>query len=591
MGINVIPNDLPKLTGGERKVLEKIRSIYKTSASNAYLYIQPKIRNLVPDFILIDPEMGVTILEIKDWGISYICQADRRKVYLNDDKVVDNPLFKANQYYHAAQGLFSMNENLLNDYSQLKFNLHSIVIFPNLTFNEIEENNLTAIFDQNPSKYLTSNELSTLKLDDLFCEEITPIDDDDVIALRTILFPEIKIHKTADANQSNQELIKSLDTEQERFAKRIPYGHYMVTGVPGSGKTVILLARAIHLVREHPDWKIKILTYNKSLQTKIENKLNILSSELSFMNVRIENIDVSTFHKFAMNIANVGVPNNPSQDWWNKELPSLALEHVKPSYDAILIDEYQDFHDDWIKLCVQACQEHTYVNNNNKEVVGKNLFLAGDRLQSIYNKNEHSWKSLGINMQGRSTLLKKSYRSGSEHIDLALKFLKQEDSLKEEVEKFYCPENELLFDNNVENGIVFVENGYQAINEMLKDLIYKVGYHPDDILILCKEWEHCRKLKQQLDSPIRSKSEVSKHIIEGQLILTTYHSSKGLEAPIVFLVDVDKFELQQIKENEIQLRKLLYVGMTRASERLYIHATDLKKASFAEKISSCLSLT
>lgn len=44
----------------------------------------------------------------------------------------------------------------------------------------------------------------------------------------------------------------------------------MVTGVPGSGKTVLLLARAIHLVREHPEWKIKILTYNRSLKQKLK---------------------------------------------------------------------------------------------------------------------------------------------------------------------------------------------------------------------------------------------------------------------------------------------------------------------------------
>ncbi len=186
----------------------------------------------------------------------------------------------------------------------------------------------------------------------------------------------------------------------------------MVTGVPGSGKTVILLARAVHLVREHPDWKIQILTYNKSLQTKIENKLNMLAEDLTFMDVRIENIEVSTFHKFALHITNVGVPNKPTEDWWKKELPDLALQKVKPHCDAILIDEYQDFHDHWVKLCVKACVEHTYLNHSNKEVVGKNLFLAGDRLQSIYNKNEHSWKGLGIDMRGRSTLLKKSYLQG-----------------------------------------------------------------------------------------------------------------------------------------------------------------------------------
>ncbi len=192
MGINVIPNDLPKLTNGERKVLEKIRSIYKTSEANAYLYIQPRIRNLEPDFILIDPHMGVVILEVKDWGISYIRKADRRQVHLNDNKVVDNPLFKANQYFRAAQGIFSMNEILLNDYAELKFHLHSFVIFPNLSSNEIEENDLAPIFDQKPSAYITSNEFSTVKKEHLFKGNSTIIEEEEVVALRTILFPEIK---------------------------------------------------------------------------------------------------------------------------------------------------------------------------------------------------------------------------------------------------------------------------------------------------------------------------------------------------------------------------------------------------------------
>ncbi|MGR6010886.1 hypothetical protein ACT7CV_03210 [Bacillus paranthracis] len=75
------------------------------------------------------------------------------------------------------------------------------------------------------------------------------------------------------------------------------------------------------------------------------------------------------------------------------------------------MDEYQDFLDDWIRLCVKSCKEHTYVNNQKETVTGINLFLAGDRLQSIYNNSDHSWKSLGIDMRGRSSLLKKSYRA------------------------------------------------------------------------------------------------------------------------------------------------------------------------------------
>ncbi len=134
---------------------------------------------------------------------------------------------------------------------------------------------------------------------------------------------------------------------------------------------------------------------------------------------------------------------------------------------------------------------------------------------------------------------------------------------------------------------MFIEDGYRGINELLKELMNKVGYQPDDILILCKGWGDCRKLQRTIDQPIRDKTEITKNITEGRLVLTTYHSSKGLEAPIVFLADVDKFEVQQLIENDIQLRKLLYVGVTRASDRLYIHASDFSKRSFAEEIRSC----
>ena len=71
-------------------------------------------------------------------------------------------------------------------------------------------------------------------------------------------------------------------------------------------------------------------------------------------------------------------------------------------YDEILIDEYQDFYDDWIKLCIACCKKYKTLNSDRKEVELVNLFLAGDRLQSIYNPNKTSWKKIGINMQGRS---------------------------------------------------------------------------------------------------------------------------------------------------------------------------------------------
>jgi len=64
--------------------------------------------------------------------------------------------------------------------------------------------------------------------------------------------------------------------------------------------------------------------------------------------------------------------------------------------------------------------------------------------------------------------------------------------------------------------------------------------------------------------------------------LMTLHSSKGLEFPIVFItgLEMDLFPLQRNSADESELeeeRRLLYVGMTRAEENLYISYAKRRK--------------
>lgn len=61
-------------------------------------------------------------------------------------------------------------------------------------------------------------------------------------------------------------------------------------------------------------------------------------------------------------------------------------------------------------------------------------------------------------------------------------------------------------------------------------------------------------------------------------------TSKGLEAKVAILVNVDKFILRKDKDKEILDRKLVYVGMTRASENLFIHSYSFDDNSFAQDI-------
>ena len=104
------------------------------------------------------------------------------------------------------------------------------------------------------------------------------------------------------------------------------------------------------------------------------------------------------------------------------------------------------------------------------------------------------------------------------------------------------------------------------------------GYKNSDILILAKTRNNCDKIKENADYRIRNSIEFVKDIdptkIEDKILTTTYQSSKGLESKIVFLTDIDMlYGASDTKQDKIN-KKLLYVGMTRASEKLYIHSED-----------------
>ena len=592
MGLNIIKNYMQELTSGENKLLNKLTSIYEDYEEEVYLYIQPKISSLVPDFILIDSQRGISILEVKDWSISYIRDINKRKVELSD-RSDDNPVYKTIKYLSIAKGLLSTDDNM----ELIEDDIYAHTVLTNISSKDIVNTGIQSSIHQPPIKCITSDMMSKLSIQDLFSNKKICLDEQEIINIRTLFFPEIKIKKVLK-NEETREItrtIKALDIDQENFARKLPYGHYMVTGVPGSGKTVILVARALHLIKENPDWRIKIVTYNNSLTNKIESILNSIASDIKsnifLKDIAIQNIDVTTFHKMAKDIANVSVPKPTPQDWWDETLPKLAIERSRPMYDAVLIDEYQDFKDDWIRVCIKICKMYTYKNSLKEQVEGINLFMAGDRLQSIYNSKVHNWnKDFGINMAGRSKLLKTSYRAGKENTVLALKFLQANDTLAKEVNNFYKDDTDKDIEiNDIHHSSVdFIEGDYSEIVSCINNLINIYKYSYNDILVVCNYNVDCEKLKNILPTNIRYNTRFVKEANDSEmkscLLTSTYHSSKGLEAKAVILVDVDRFTNQLDKNKELMDRKLVYVGMTRASEKLVIHSSNFTKDSFASEI-------
>ena len=81
---------------------------------------------------------------------------------------------------------------------------------------------------------------------------------------------------------------------------------------------------------------------------------------------------------------------------------------------------------------------------------------------------------------------------------------------------------------------------------------------------------------------------------ENAVVFTTLHSAKGLEFPVVFLVDAVEGNMphkKAVTEADIQEeRRLFYVGMTRAKDKLYLYyakeryGQELKCSRFLDEL-------
>lgn len=570
MGVNISINKAEELTKGENKVLEGLKKSYLGVEHEVYIYAQCVISGKRPDFIIIDAKRGISILEVKDWSVDYIKNVNRRTVQLLD-RECENPIMQVNGYKNIlSSALFTRDFNSVDQDSICKG-----IIFTNLSEEDRSNENLSTLFNSSV-KYLFKKDMSNIDLDKIFDGNIE-YNDSELKMIRVALFPEIEITTVQNSINSNSD-IKSLDFEQEEFAKRIPIGNYMVTGIPGSGKTVILLSRAIYLIKENPNWKVLILTYNKSLSCKISSKIDkfaeIFKNDINNKNINLENIEVRHFHEETKRLSmDERKPiDMDSNTWFSEEVVKIANKNATETYDAILIDEYQDFRMSWIELCVKLCKTYT-LDKTGKEV--KNIFLAGDRLQSIYNNKDISWRSIGIDMRGRSKLLKTSYRSAKQHMSLALDFLRMDEELKEEVDRFYQDDSE---DNNLgalnSGSVEFISGNYSIIGDKINELKNQ-GYKNEDFLILAASKNICLDIKSKSSELIKYEMEFVKDLdnsnIQDNIILTTYHSSKGLEAKVVFLTTIDRIYSGNDIGDKLK-RKTAYVGITRASEKLYVHS-------------------
>ena len=257
-------------------------------------------------------------------------------------------------------------------------------------------------------------------------------------------------------------------------------------------------------------------------------------------------------------------------DW--ADLPRLVQKHCPslPQYDVVIIDEAQDLPPSDLHLAAKLIPDYSE---------SRSLTLLADPAQSIYYRGI-PWKEAGINISGgRTRILAKNFRNTKQVMESARPVLDGCQDLKDQGE--YIPPAS-IDRKGTKPLLVQYKNTADEWNYILKEVIMlcRLGkYRLGDVAIIARTIKPLKELQKRFkDENIPCNFfRDGFDILENQVKLITMHSAKGLEFPIVFIINLDNDVMPHIHrysetkyEDELQERKLFYVSMTRAAERLYL---------------------
>jgi len=215
------------------------------------------------------------------------------------------------------------------------------------------------------------------------------------------------------------DILKIMDLQQEQLARSLGDGHRVIHGVAGSGKTMILAYRCQHLAQVG-NKPILVLCFNVSLAAKLRQTIQDKN--------KISRIKVRHFHGWCMDLLKkYNIPRPDSKEYQgedyvdelvNRVIAAVDAKLIPPgTYGAVMLDEGHDFKPEWLKLIAQMVNPET-----------NSLLILYDDAQNLYGEKRtkrFSFKSVGIQAQGRTTIFKLNYRNTEQVLKVAYEFAKE----------------------------------------------------------------------------------------------------------------------------------------------------------------------
>lgn len=589
------------LTDGEICLLKflddnlKKDDLYKEGDLTKYngwlIFVQPFLNGSRPDIIIFNSNVGAQIFEVKDWNLEnykfetgrdtinsseVFCVRDKNGVYCP----IKSPI-KQVEYYKdkiIGQLIPQIGENV--DKNKQSYGLIKTAVYFHKSTTEKVQN----LFKKQVRDF---SNFPVIGYDALLPDNINNVIPDNSRAISTYWVKdwnkEFVFWLNPPFHTIEQGTFLNLIDEQKKFGEP-QSGHYRVRGVAGSGKTQILAYRASKLASQ--GYRVLILTFNITLWHYIHDMVQRSRFAFSW-----SNLTTTYFHGFCKDILNEfgekwPNKNDGGESIFKKIVPDKVKEIISRNdfekYDAILIDEGQDFYFEWYEM---LCHFLT----GRDEVV-----VVCDKKQNIYGR-ETLWldkRRGGVEKFGDWIELKKIFRLPEQIAGISKDF-SEKFNLNQDI-KIGNIEKPNLFNQfqdhviwwNIDEGswIDKVDEAYETIKK------YATYKHPSDTVVLlpnkhfgseCIKYFESKK-KVLVNHVFEEDGEKKYHkkkkafwMGDSRLKMSTIHSFKGWEVPNVIVVVPSL-----ISRKGYLYDNIFYTAMTRAKENLIVINMDIRYQKF-----------
>jgi hypothetical protein len=396
------------LTAGELRVLD----FFDHNLPDSWeIYIQPHLNGLRPDFVLLHPNVGIAVFEVKDWNLNAMPYFVRQ--------VGGSPsLWSKNQ--HGIQ--FRQRDNPVEKVVRYKDEILTLYC-PRLGIQVSQSPQIMSVVTAG----VIMTEVSTQRAADLFRPFLEhfkllgdkaayhPITGKDALTrgnlqavfpsgqwryskfMRPELADDLRAWLREPDHAAEQRAPLPLNPDQQRIAiTRTQTGYRRVKGPAGCGKSLALAARASQLAGEGKEvlvvsFNITLLHYLRDLAVRYPHPQESVIRGITWLHFHAWCKRVCQEAGMEADYRQLFGASGPDQEGddgergglFEEQIPALVRQALDEAdqdithYDAILVDEGQDFNLTWWNLLRRARRD------------GGEMLLTADATQDLYRRSCH----------------------------------------------------------------------------------------------------------------------------------------------------------------------------------------------------------